>query len=156
MKDSQWPGQTVRFLESPAGLSVLHRIITAAHLIFVQAKAIICYAEVPRGAPHSPDLFHVQQDTSRGLSLPLASQSRRAEERQSKTPAKVADLQAQRDACREPGPESSQGLEQALQQARAEEAAAGEHLSACRDRQQRATEARRAASNYGQGPTCCT
>jgi hypothetical protein len=267
MKDSQWPGQTVRFLESPAGLSVLHRIIAAAHLIFVQAndggirnlcaflelsgldefiassyghqqavaqqmeslliafgeqedqrlaagmppreisvavdetfhpdiclvgiepvsnfilleeyqprrdadtwnrclgaklaplpitvcqvvsdqaKAIICYAEVHLGAHHSPDLFHVQQDTSRSLSLPLSSQSRRAEEGQSKAQAKVADLQAQRDACREQCPESSQGLEQALQQARAEEAAAGQHLSACRDRQQRATEARRGLSH---------
>ena len=38
MKDSQWPGDTVRFLESPDGLAILHRILTAAHLIFVQAN----------------------------------------------------------------------------------------------------------------------
>ncbi len=36
MKDSRWPGQTVRFLESPTGLSVLHRTLTDAHLILVQ------------------------------------------------------------------------------------------------------------------------
>ena len=211
MKHSQWPGHTVRFLESPEGLAVLHRMLTAAHLIFVQAndcglrnlcaflelsgldefiapsygaqqpvaqqmeslliafgeqedqrlaagmppreisvaldetfhpeiclvgmepvsdflileeyqpqrdgdtwnrclgaklaslritvrqvvsdqaKAIIHYAEVDLGAHHSPDLFHVQQDTSRAVSLPLASQSRQAEEQRTKTQAKVAD-----------------------------------------------------------------
>jgi len=215
MKDSQWPARTVRFLESPEGLSVLHQMIAAAHLIFVQAndcgirnlcaflelsgldefiassygaqqtvaqqmesllvtfgeqedqrlaaqmppqeisvavdetfhpdiclvgmepvsnfilleayqpqrdadtwngclgaelaplgitvcqvvsdqaRALIHYAEVGLGAHHSPDLFHVQQDTSRGVSLPLASQSRQAEKHLTKTQAKVADLQAQ-------------------------------------------------------------
>ena len=269
MKQSQWPDNTVRFLESPEGLSVLHRLLTAAHLDFVQANdcgirnmcaflkhsgldefiassygaqqavahqmecllvqfgteedqrlaermppreisvtvdetfhpqiclvgmepvsnfifleeyqlrrdadtwnrclgaklapvpitvcqvvsdqasALIHYAEVHLGAHHSPDLFHVQQDTSRGLSLPLASQSRHAEERLSDARARVADLQAQFEACREQCPESSQGseLDQRLQQARAEEGAAGEHLSACQDRQQRASEARRGLSH---------
>lgn len=269
MQDSQWPGQTVRFLESPEGLSVLHRMITAAHLVFVQAndcgirdlcaflelsgldefiapsygaqqavaqhmeslliafgqqedqrlaagmppreisvavdetfhpdiclvgmkpvsnfivleeyqpqrdadtwnrclgaklaplaitvcqvvsdqaKAIIHYAQVDLGAHHSPDLFHVQQDTSRGVSLPLASQSRHAEEHLSKTQEEVADLQAQSQTCREQCPESYHGseLEQELQQAQTEAAAAGEHLSACQDRQQRASQARRGLSH---------
>ena len=208
MKDSQWPGKTVRFLESSGGLAVLHRILTAAHLVFVQAnscgirnlcaflelsgldefiassygaqqdmaqqmeslliqfgneedqrlsaeippraisvaadetfhpniclvgmepvsdfillegyqpqrdaetwnrclsaklaslpitvcqvvgdqaKAIIHLAEVHLGAHHSPDLFHVQQDTSRAVSLPLASQTRHATEHLSKTQEK--------------------------------------------------------------------
>ena len=38
IKDSQWPAKTVRFLESSDGLAVLHRMLTAAHLIFVQAN----------------------------------------------------------------------------------------------------------------------
>jgi hypothetical protein len=267
MEHSQWPGNTVRFLESPEGLSVLHRLLTTAHLIFVQAndcgirnlcaflelsgldefiassygaqqavaqqmesllitfgeqedqrlaaemppreisvavdetfhpdiclvgmepvsnfilleayrpqrdadtwndslgeklaplaitvcqvvsdqaKAIIHYAEVDLGAHHSPDLFHVQQDTSRALSLPLASQTRHAAEHLSKTQEKVADLQAQSRACREQCPESSQGFEQQVQQAQTEEAAAKEHLSACQDRQRRACEARRGVSH---------
>jgi hypothetical protein len=267
MKTSQWPGQTVRFLESPEGLSILHRLLTAAHLVFVQAndcgirslcaflelsgldefiassygaqqavahqmesllvqfgeeedqrlaaemppreisvtvdetfhpqiclvgmepvsdfifleeyqpqrdadtwnrclgaklaplpitvcqivsdqaKTLIHYAEVHLGAHHSPDLFHVQQDTSRGLSPPLASQSRRAKEHLSKTQAKATELQTQFEACREQCPESSQGLEQQLRQARIEEAAAGERLSVCQDRQQRATQARRGLSH---------
>jgi len=269
MKHSQWPGHTVRFLESPEGLAVLHRMLTAAHLIFVeandcglrnlcaflelsgldefiassygaqqpvaqqmesllitfgeqedqrlaagmppreisvaldetfhpgiclvgmepvsdflileeyqpqrdgdtwnrclgaklaplpitvcqvvsdQAQAIVHYAEADLGAHHSPDLFHVQQDTSRAVSLPLASQSRQAEEQRTKTQAKVADIQAQFQACREQCPESSLGpeFEQQLQQARTEEVAAGEHLSACQDRQQRASQARRGLSH---------
>jgi hypothetical protein len=267
MKDSQWPGDTVRFLESPDGLAVLHRILTAAHLIFVQAndcgirnlcaflelsgldefiassygaqqavaqqmeslliafgeqedqrlaaemppreisvavdetfhpdiclvgmepvsdfilleayqpqrdadtwnkclgaklaplaitvcqvvsdqaKSLIHYAEVDLGAHHSPDLFHVQQDTSRAVSLPLASQSRHAAEHLSKIQEKVADLQTQSQACREQCPESSQGFEQQVQQAQTEEAAAKEHLSACQDRQQRARQARRGLSH---------
>ena len=269
MEHSQWPGNTVRFLESPEGLSVLHRLLTTAHLVFVQAndcgirdlcaflelsgldefiassygaqqavahqvesllvqfgteedqrlaagmppreisvtvdetfhpqiclvgmepvsnfifleeyqlrrdadtwnqclgaklapmpitvcqvvsdqaKALIHYAEVHLGAHHSPDLFHVQQDTSRGLSLPLAGQSHRAEERLSKTQTQVVGLRAQFEACLEQCPESSLGseLEQQLQQTQAEEAAAGEHLSACQDRQQRATQARRGLSH---------
>jgi hypothetical protein len=269
MKDSQWPGNTVRFLESPNGLAVLHRMLTAAHLIFVQAndcgirnlcaflefsgldefiassygaqqvvaremesllmqfgeeedqrlaaeiapreismaidetfhpdiclvgiepvsdfilletyqpqrdadtwdrclgqklaplpmtvcqvvgdqaKAIIHYAEVHLGAHHSPDLFHVQQDTSRAVSLPLASQTGHAAEHLAKTQQKVADLKTQSRACREQCPQSCQGpeLEQQLQLAQSEEAAAKEHLSACQDRQQRASVARRGLSH---------
>ena len=37
------------------------------------SKEVLHYAEVQLGARHSPDLFHVQQDTSRAVSLPLAS-----------------------------------------------------------------------------------
>lgn len=265
MKDSQWPTTTARFLESPEGLAVLHRVLGAAHLVFVQAndcgirnlctflrlsaldefiapsygaqqavaqqmeslliefaqqedqrlaaqmppremtvvedetfhpsiclvgiepvsnfilleeyqpqrdadtwnrclrqklgslpitvcqvvsdeaKALIRHAEVHLGAHHSPDLFHVQQDTSQAISLPLASQSRQAEERVTKTEEKVALLRAELQACHEQCPESSHGpmLPQQLQQAQTEEAAAREHLSACQDRQQRARQARR-------------
>jgi hypothetical protein len=269
MEHSQWPGNTVRFLESPEGLSILHRLLAAAHLVFVQAndcgirnlcaflvlsgldefiassygaqqavaqqmesllvqfgaeedqrlaagmpsreisvavdetfhpqiclvgiepvsdfifleeyqlrrdadtwnqylgaklapmpitvcqvvsdqaKSLIHYAETHLGAHHSPDLFHVQQDISRGLSLPLAGQIRRAEEHLSKTQANVADLRTLFEACLEQCPDISpgSGLEQQLQQAQAEEAAADEHLSACQDRQQRATQARRGLSH---------
>ena len=267
IKDSQWPADTVGFLESPQGLSVLHRLLTAAHLVFVQAndcgirnlcaflelsgldefiassygaqqtvahemesllvqfgreedqrlaaqmspreisvtvdetfhpqiclvgmepvsnfifleeyqpqrdadtwnrsvgaklaglpitvcqvvsdqaQTLIHYAEVHLGAHHSPDLFHVQQDTSRGLSLALASQTHRAAESLSKAEAKMVDVQGQWDACREQCPESSEGLEEEFRQARIKEAAAREHLSECQDRQQRARQARRGLSH---------
>jgi len=38
MKHSRWPPQVVQFLESPDGLTFLHVLLTAAHLVFVQAN----------------------------------------------------------------------------------------------------------------------
>ena len=38
MHDSRWPPQVVQFLESRDGLSFLHVLLTAAHLVFVQAN----------------------------------------------------------------------------------------------------------------------
>jgi hypothetical protein len=35
---SSWPKPVARFLETPAGLDLLHRVFTAAHLVFVQAS----------------------------------------------------------------------------------------------------------------------
>ncbi len=121
--------------------------VTVCQVVSDQASALIHYAEADLGAHHSPDLFHVQQDTSRAVSLPLASQSRRAEERLHKAQAKVADLNTQFQACQEQCPEGSQGLHEQLQQGRAEEAAAGERLAECQDRRQRAREARRGLSH---------
>lgn len=36
--NSSWPEGTVRFLESPEGTELLHRLMTAAHLVFVEAN----------------------------------------------------------------------------------------------------------------------
>jgi hypothetical protein len=38
MKHSRWPPQVVQFLESTDGLAFLHVLLTAAHLVFVQAN----------------------------------------------------------------------------------------------------------------------
>lgn len=35
---SSWPRDTTQFFESPQGLDFLHRLVTAAHLVFVQAN----------------------------------------------------------------------------------------------------------------------
>ena len=35
---SSWPKRTVRFFESPEGTDFLHRLMTAAHLVFVEAN----------------------------------------------------------------------------------------------------------------------
>jgi len=37
IKRSSWPERTVRFFESPEGTDVLHQLLTAAHLVFVEA-----------------------------------------------------------------------------------------------------------------------
>ena len=36
--DSSWPERTVRFFETPEGTEFLHRLLTAAHLVFVEAN----------------------------------------------------------------------------------------------------------------------
>lgn len=38
VEHGQCPGDTVRFLENPEDLSILHRLLTAAHLVFVHAN----------------------------------------------------------------------------------------------------------------------
>ena len=38
LRNSQWPPNTVRFLESPEGLEVLRQLLAAAHLTFVQGN----------------------------------------------------------------------------------------------------------------------
>ena len=38
IEDSPWPAPAARFLETPAGLDLLHRVFTAAHLVFGQAN----------------------------------------------------------------------------------------------------------------------
>jgi len=38
LRNSQWPPNTVRFLEGPEGLEVLRRLLAAAHLIFLQSN----------------------------------------------------------------------------------------------------------------------
>ena len=37
IQNSPWPESVTRFLETPEGLDLLHRLFTAAHLVFVQA-----------------------------------------------------------------------------------------------------------------------
>jgi hypothetical protein len=38
IENSSWPEPVARFLETPDGLDLLHRLFTAAHLVFVQAS----------------------------------------------------------------------------------------------------------------------
>jgi hypothetical protein len=38
LQNSFWPHDTTQFFESPQGLDLLHRLVTAAHLVFVQAN----------------------------------------------------------------------------------------------------------------------
>ena len=38
LQNSSWPRDTTQFFESPQGLDLLHRLVTAAHLVFVQAN----------------------------------------------------------------------------------------------------------------------
>ena len=113
-----------------------------------EAKALIAHTEIHLGAHHSPDLFHVQQEASRATSLALESQTRAACEEQAKAQAKASALRAQQEACRQACPESTlpEEIGAQIRQTEAEVAAAGRRVSACQDRQQRATAARQGLS----------
>lgn len=125
--------------ESLAGLPV-----TVVQVTSDQSKAIIAHTESHLGAHHSPDLFHVQQDTVRATSAALAAQTRAAQREQEKFQQKTADLRANSDACREQCPQDPlvETLRQQVRQAEAEEAAATERVTVCQARQERAKAAR--------------
>jgi hypothetical protein len=118
--------------------------ITVFQVTSDQSKALIAHTQSHLGAHHSPDLFHVQQDTVRATSLALSSQTEAAIEELDKTRQKIADLRAQHDACREQCPQDPlvEELGRHVQQAEAEEAAAVERVTVCQARQGRAKAAR--------------
>ncbi len=118
--------------------------VTVCQVTSDQAKALLAHTEIHLGAHHSPDLFHVQYDTVQATSLPLAGQTRRAEQELEKAQRKTTDLDEQRNACQEQCPQSShvQLLEQQLEQAGADQTASQGGVAECRGRQQRAAAAR--------------
>jgi len=72
--------------QATAGLSV--QVIQATS---DEGKGIVKHVQEDLGAHHSPDLFHVQQELTRGPSVALANQRRHAEEAAAKAVAKVAE-----------------------------------------------------------------
>jgi hypothetical protein len=118
--------------------------VTVFQVTSDQSKALIAHTESHLGAHHSPDLFHVQQDTVRATSLALRSQTQAAIEELDKTRQKTADLRAEHDACRGQCPQDPlvEELGRHVQRAEAEEAAAVERVTVCQARQKRAKAAR--------------
>ena len=118
--------------------------ITVFQVTSDQSKALIAHTESHLGAHHSPDLFHVQQDTVRATSLALRSQTQAAVEELDKTRQKTADLRAEHDACRSQCPQDPlvEVLAQHVQRAEIEEAAVVERITVCQTRQRRAKTAR--------------
>jgi hypothetical protein len=118
--------------------------VTVCQVTSDAAKAIIAHTEVYLGAHHSPDLFHVQNDTVRATSAALAGQTRAALQGLEKTRQNVADLRSQYESCREQCPQDTlvQVLEQHVQRAEVEESTAAERVHACQARQENAQAAR--------------
>ena len=118
--------------------------ITVFQVTSDQSKALIAHTQSHLGAHHSPDLFHVQQDTVRATSLALNSQTEAARKELDKTRQKTTNLRAEHDACREQCSQDPlvQELGRQVQRAEAEEAAAVERVTVCQARQRRAKAAR--------------
>ena len=53
--------------------------VTVIQCVSDQATALIAHTEIHLGVHHSPDLFHVQHETSRATSVPLHRQTEKAE-----------------------------------------------------------------------------
>jgi DNA-binding transcriptional MerR regulator len=113
-----------------------------------EAKALIRHAEFCLGAHHSPDLFHVQHETVKATGFALAGQVERAEKQLQQTRLHLEQTRQVLAACSDSCPQSDHRdeLEQQRNQAETALAAAEQNLEACRDRRQRATEARRGLS----------
>lgn len=113
-----------------------------------EAKALIRHAEFCLGAHHSPDLFHVQHETVKATSFALASHVEQAEKQAVKARQQCESLRSLLAACTDSCPQSDyrRELEQALAEADTAVAGAEQHEQACRDRRQRATEARQGLS----------
>ncbi len=122
--------------------------VTVIQCVSDEARALITHAETHLGAHHSPDIFHVQYETSQATSLVL---NRHTEQAQSQLDA-AESAHEQRGlelaACREQCPVSSYVFELEQQCAAAERHAvvAREQLNQCQDRQRRARAARRGLS----------
>lgn len=119
--------------------------ITVCQVVSDEAKALLAHTQVHLGVHHSPDLFHVQQETTKATSAALARQTQGAQEAWEKALQRCSQVGEQLAACREHCAQSShvQELEQERQCSEENEAVARQQMSACQDRQQRATTARR-------------
>lgn len=123
--------------------------ITVMQVTSDEAAALIAHAEQHLGAHHSPDLFHVQQETVKATSLALAGQTRRAYQAVTDAEQTTAELCAEQAACQEQCPLTTHvaELQQQIEQAVAAEAEAKQQRAACQQRQQQATETRQALSH---------
>jgi hypothetical protein len=115
--------------------------VTVCQVTSDGAKAIISHAETCLGAHHSPDLFHVQQDTVRAISGALASQTHAALRDLEKWQGITAEFREKYHSGPDSCPQDSLAdvFEQRAQEA---EATARERVGICQARQERAKTAR--------------
>ncbi len=106
-----------------------------------ECRALAAHARDGLGVPHSPDLFHVQQDLTKATSIALASHVRKAEAKLQQEQDKAKKLQIERDACHQQCPEAVSSFEERISQSKIAESKAEEHQKTCQDRQEQAQQA---------------
>ena len=133
--------------------AAVQQAIAPFHVTVIQgtsdeAKALRAHAENELGAHHSPDIFHVQQDTSRATSLSLAKQTQQAQERLTTAEQRQQQQSAEAAACRAECPTTEQlpELERAANTSAQQAAEARQQVATCQDRERQAAEARRGLS----------
>jgi len=114
--------------------------VTVVQAVGDEAKGLLAHAQGGLGVPHSPDLFHVQHELSRGTAPMLAAQTRHAQrELEQAQQQQAAAQQAQQQAATSPrGPGRPPDHERRVQEAAAASAAAQQRLVRCEQRQEQA------------------
>jgi hypothetical protein len=110
-----------------------------------EGRGLLSHAREGLGAHHSPDLFHLQHEVSKGVSPALAAKTREAERACERAEAHTQATLAQRAAFDDPargrGPGRRPAFEQRIQEATLREAAARDARAQAQQRQTQAREA---------------
>ena len=122
--------------------------VTVVQVASDEAKALIRHAEFCLGAHHLTDLFHVQHETVKATRFALNGQLDRAQKKLEQTRLDLEQTRQVLAACTDSCPQSDYRyqLQRQLNEAETALATAEQDLETCRDRRQRATEARRGLS----------
>jgi Family of unknown function (DUF6399) len=114
--------------------------VTVACAVGDEAKGLLAHARHGLGVPHSPDVFHVQQELSRAAGPALAAQARRAarDQEAARQQAEAARAAAEQAAAppRRPGRPPDHAAR--VRRAGATAAEASHRAEACQGRQERA------------------
>jgi hypothetical protein len=117
--------------------------VTVACAVGDEARGLLAHARDGLGVPHSPDVFHVQQELSRAAGPALAAQTRAAvrDQEAARQHAEAARAEQQQAAARprRPGRPIDHGAR--VRQAEESAAAVSRRVEACQGRQERAREA---------------
>ncbi len=123
--------------------------VTVACAVGDEAKGLLAHAKNGLGVPHSPDVFHVQQEMSRAAGAALAGQTRAALRDQEAAGQRVAAAQSEQEqAALEPrGPGRPIDHAARVRQAQEQAAELQQRVQTCQDRQERA---RAAVRGFGE------
>jgi hypothetical protein len=123
--------------------------VTVACAVGDEAKGLLAHAKHGLGVPHSPDVFHVQQELSRAAGPALAARARAAlrDQEAARQGADAARAAQQEAAARPRGPGRPIDHDARVRRAQEQVAEAGRRVETCQGRQERA---RAAVRGFGE------
>lgn len=123
--------------------------VTVASAVGDEAKGLLAHAKHGLGVPHSPDVFHVQQELSRAAGPALAARTRAALRDQEAALQGVDTARAaqQEAAARPRRPGRPRDYDARVQRAKVGAAAASQRVETCQSQQERA---RAAVRGFGE------
>jgi hypothetical protein len=123
--------------------------VTVACAVGDEAKGLLAHARHGLGVPHSPDIFHVQQEMSRAAGPALAAQARAAlrDQEAARQQAEAVRTAQQEAAARPRGPGRPLDHDARVRHAEEGVVEAGRRVETCQRRQERA---RAAVRGFGE------